>query len=98
MHSSNNNTNNQNSLSSNNIPRLASSNSNQTSANLTSNNLMVNDPNKLMHGSLSCHELHLKQNYNINTTNPIPAGFHFHLAGFIDPDAGNILILAVACD
>jgi hypothetical protein len=85
--------NNQNSFSSNNIPRLASNYSNQTSANLTSSNLTVNDPNKLMHGSLSCHELHLKQNYNINPTNPIPAGFHFHLAGFIDPDAGKLIFI-----
>jgi WD40 repeat protein len=51
----------------------------------------TNDSNtKIMqHNSFSCHELNLKHNHYHSTSNShISTGFHFHLAGFIDPDAG----------
>ena len=61
-----------------------------SSSNITNNTSYLNvDSNvKTIHNSISCHELHLKHNYYHNATNSIPTGFHFHLAGFIDPDAG----------
>ena len=40
-----------------------------------------------LHASASSAELHLKHNYHtVNAA--IQSGFHFHLAGFIDPEAG----------
>ena len=62
-----------------------------SSSNITNNTsyLNVDSNTKSMHNSISCHELHLKHNYHHNSlSNPIASGFHFHLAGFIDPDAG----------
>jgi len=59
-----------------------------SSSNITNNTsyLNVDSTIKTIHNSISCHELHLKHNSCHSGTNPI--GFHFHLAGFIDPDAG----------
>jgi hypothetical protein len=59
-----------------------------SSSNITNNTsyLNVDSTIKTIHNSISCHELHLKHNNCHSGTNPI--GFHFHLAGFIDPDAG----------
>jgi hypothetical protein len=45
-------------------------------------------PNKSLHSSYSCHELSIKQSHQNGTTNSVQSGFHFHLAGFIDPEAG----------
>ncbi len=60
-----------------------------TTANLSSisNNPL---PEKMLQGSISCQEFHLKHHhYATNLTHSShQAGFHFHLAGFIDPDAG----------
>lgn len=57
------------------------------SQNVNSNNLL--EPNKSLHNSFSCHELNLKQNQQNNgATSQVQSGFHFHLAGFIDPEAG----------
>ena len=39
--------------------------------------------------SISCHELSIKHNYHQNSVaSTLQSGFHFHLAGFIDPEAG----------
>jgi hypothetical protein len=58
----------------------------QNSQNSTSNNLL--EPNKSLHNSFSCHELNLKHNQQNGAMNQVQSGFHFHLAGFIDPEAG----------
>ena len=60
-----------------------------TTANLSS---ISNNPppEKMLQGSASCQEFHLKHHhYATNLTHSShQTGFHFHLAGFIDPEAG----------